>query len=197
VISPRERAALIGGAAIILALVAAGSAVRRVNQWNLISQSRAEHALRQLDRTERLLAHQDELRMAAQALHDRSADQHERAPSVDSPAAAGSDLAGVLMRHAAAARVRVTSTAVSADTGVDAAIRKVSVRAHAVTDVVGLITWLDGIETDGRAVAVRELSVTQPAPSADAGTPEHLRVEIMIEALVRSKGPPTRPRESP
>jgi hypothetical protein len=187
VLSKRERRALVLGALTVGAIIVGARLVPLVADQLQFERAAAEIAVRQVAVDRALIDGATEL--AAHASDARVVLESARAPllAAASPTAAGASLAALLGRMASAERVQLASSLMRGDTSFVGGYAQVSVRAYATADVHGLLRWIERIEMDPRGLAVRELVVTQPDPAADERAPEALRVEVLIEALVRQE----------
>jgi hypothetical protein len=121
----------------------------------------------------------------------------ERAAAADStlihgvtPSAAGAALATLLSDRADSTGLGVSSETVRADTGFTRGFARARVRLSGTADVRGLTKFLADIEGNPHLLAVRDLTVSQSDPGAGDDRPENLRIEIVVEALVRPAAAP-------
>jgi hypothetical protein len=101
------------------------------------------------------------------------------------PAAAAAALALILSDRADSTGVAVTSESVKADTGFTYGFARARVRLTASADVRGLTRFLARVEGSAHLLAVREMTLSQTDPGAGDDRPENLRIELVVEALVR------------
>lgn len=102
-----------------------------------------------------------------------------------SPVAAVADLAAMLDGMAASAGVKIATLQLRADSAPKRSIARIGVRVTGTTDVAGLAELLRLTDTTDTLLVVRELSVSQPEPSAPRTRPEALHVELLVESMAR------------
>lgn len=185
--SPKDLRTILWGAGAIALILGIGRSRATVIDRLTFERAAAENAVRQLAVDEALVAAEGPLREAASRESNRLEVLERTLIGAATPAAGAAGLATLIERSAAAERVRIGSSLTQGDTVFTEDFARVSVRAYATADVQGLTRWLARIEADPRLLAVRELSVSQPEPAADERTPEALRVELVVEALVRRR----------
>jgi Type II secretion system (T2SS), protein M subtype b len=184
-LSPRDRRTLTRGAVVVIPLLTMGRGMPALIDWQ---RGRARDAA-------------DVARVAAQArlssrllptLRDTLNARRARLASLDSllltapsAAAAAAVLASTLGELADSAAMRVASMQLRADSAVAGALTVVGVRLAGIGDVAGLAGFLRAVEGGDAPFVVRELSVMQPDPGAADAKPEVLRIDVLIEALVR------------
>ncbi|HEX2210355.1 MAG TPA: GspMb/PilO family protein, partial [Longimicrobium sp.] len=100
--------------------------------------------------------------------------------------------ASLVSGAAARAGVQIGSVQVRPDTASAGTFMRIGVRADGTGDLPAIIRMLAMLEGASELLAVRELSITQPAPGGPAEVPEALRMEIGVHglALVRRDGFP-------
>lgn len=184
-LSARDKKTLIAGATVVGSLFGLSRGLPAVSAWergrlalaaDLASQAAAARAgVRSLTR----------LRDTLRARQRRLAALDSTLLGGASSAAAAADLASVLDDIARASRLKVAAMQLRADSAPPGALALVAVRIAGVTDVAGLAAFLRSVETDDTPLAVRELAVSQSEPAAPEGTPEALRVDVLVEGLAR------------
>ena len=109
----------------------------------------------------------------------------------ETTAGAGGALALLVSGAAATSSVRLGSVQIRADTTKAGVFTPVSVRADLTGDIQGLSTLLATLERGQTLLSVRELSISQPEPSAGDDRVEALRAELVVEGLMlsRKRGP--------
>lgn len=184
-ISPRDRRTLTWGAAIVVPLLTIGRGMPVLIEWQS-SRARAAGDLArsavEAGLSNRLLP----------ALRDSVHDRRARLALSDSllltgpsaPAAAAV-LASTLGELADSAAMKVITMQLRADSAVSGALTVVGVHIVGLADVAGLMGFLRSVEGADSPLVIRELSVAQPDPSASDSKPEVLRIDALIEALVR------------
>jgi Type II secretion system (T2SS), protein M subtype b len=182
-LEPGDRRTLGVGALVVTVILLLGRGVPLARAWESSQISRAELEERRLHGARELLDSVRPHRTAGNA----------GAPFVDadlkgifhgpSPDEAAAGLARLVDQTASIAGVQISSNALQADSVFAETFSLISSRVVAITDVQGLVDWLDRLERLPQLVRVREFSVTQPDPAADEGTPEALRIELVVEGL--------------
>jgi hypothetical protein len=190
-LSARDRRTATIGSSILLLLLGVGKGLPAFREW---SAARREEALAVLRRESeagegaRLLAPmRDSLRArrARRAARDSSLVMGRTVPE------AGAALASIVSDLADEQRVRLVSMQVRPDTISRTALMRVAVRVSGVADAQGLNGLLRDIEGGERALAVRELAITQPDAAQPDTKAEALRFELMVEGLAYvSRGKP-------
>lgn len=175
-----------------------------VTLGSLIGVSRGLPALREWERmrvaeASELSASASSTRVRAQMLgimRESLAARRERLAAGDSvmlsgtsPAAVAADLASSLDEMATAARVKIASMQLRADSATAGALARVAVRVSGTSDVTGLAAFLRAVETDAAPLAVREITVSQSDPAAPTSKVEALHVDILVETLARIRAP--------
>jgi hypothetical protein len=112
-----------------------------------------------------------------------------------SPSAIAADLASVLEDLADDNASKVTAMQLRADTVATAGLARVEVRITGIADVAGLAGFLHAIEADATPLVVRDLSVSQPEPTAGDAKAEALRVDMLVAGIgtIRPDKPEARP----
>lgn len=185
----RDLRALVAGALVIggSTILARGLPFRRATEQELrdriVATGRAADALQR---------ERDLLSRAVADAGARGATETARLRDLvfdgESPTAQGAQAAqyaaGIARLHGAS----VHSVAPSADTTFADGVAPLTVRLHLTTDGIGLYQLVDELVLGPRLATVRYLQVALENPSADAGVPEALRVELGFTALGQSSG---------
>jgi type II secretion system (T2SS) protein M len=181
----RDRRTLAIGIVVCGSIVGAGRGVPLLRAWETTRLAAAVEAER------RLAVASTAAGMAAsiEGGADRARHQATAASSAlisgATPAAAAATLAVFLSGRADSTGVTLTSESVKADTGFTYGFARARVRLAASADVRGLTRFLARIEASAHVLAVREMTVSQTDPGAADDRPESLRIELVVEALVR------------
>jgi len=184
-ISQRDRRTLLAGIVIIGLIVAVGKGIPAWQRWDRAQKDGADHQARELAMATEGMRALPELRDSVAARQRRAATLLSRlvaAPSVPEAAAA---LATELSTAADGAGIRVFTLSIRPDSAIRDGYARVAVRVNAAGDVAGLTRYLSLIETDSLLLAVRELTVGQPAPAAPDSIAEGLHFDVLVEALAR------------
>jgi hypothetical protein len=181
----RDRRTLIVGIAACVTIVAAGRGAPLLHEWEAVRLAAAAEAERQLAAASAAA----DLATSIEGGASRARDQAAAADSVllhgATPAAAAATLALLLSDRADSTGLGITSESVRADTGFIHGFARARVRLSATADVRGLTHFLASVEGSPRLLAVRDMTVSQSDPSAGDDRPESLRIEMVVEALVR------------
>lgn len=191
-LADRDIRTLALGALAILAIVGFGRVGPRARGWASYQIAAADAATRRLVSVERLLASQSSLREDALATKAQLDTLGARLIAAPSPEEGGAHLLAAVERYAAASSMRLNSTAVQADTAFLGEFARVAVRAYGTADIQGLAEWLARVEQGGPLIRVSQLTVTQSEPAADDRAQESLRIEVLVQALIR-RIPPDSP----
>lgn len=182
-ISPRDRRTLAAGLLAILVLLLLGRGIPAWRRWDADARASAAEMAAEAARAERTAA---DLPAMLDSLEARAARVAALGPAVlpgSSPAAAGASLAALVSGSAARAGVEIGSVQVRPDTASAGTFMRVSVRADGTGDLPAITRMLVMLEGAPELLAIRETSITQPAPGGPAEQPEALRLEIAVEGL--------------
>ena len=100
-----------------------------------------------------------------------------------SPSAIAADLASALEDLADDNALKITAMQLRSDTVVREGLARVEVRITGITDVTGLAGFLRAVEADATPLVVRDLSVSQPEPTASGAKPEALRIDMLVASI--------------
>ena len=190
-LGPRDRRVLAIGLIACTALVGGARGLPAVLRWT--RETRATAVQRGV-----AAAQADRSVVTATTTRDSLAAQYARylalAPRLlegETTAGAGGSLASLVTGAAATSNVRLGSVQIRADTTKTGAFTPVSVRVDLTSDIQGLSTLLATLERGQVFLSVRELSISQPEPSAGDDRVEALRAELVVEGLMlnRTRGP--------
>jgi hypothetical protein len=194
-ISGRDRRTLVTGAIVIVLLVVLGRGLPAWRRWDAgVRASAAEMAAEaaRAEQTVRMLAPALD---SLQARRTRLVTLGRGVLDGGSTAASGAALASLVSGAAARAGVQIGSVQVRPDTAGAGTFMRIGVRADGTGDLPAIVRMLAMLEGAPELLAVRALSVTQPAPGGPPEQPEALRMEISVEglALVDAAGIPREP----
>ncbi|MGH7655107.1 MAG: type II secretion system protein GspM [Gemmatimonadaceae bacterium] len=195
-VGQRDRWTLVIGIVACGAIVGAGRGVPVLRAWVAARLAAAAGAEQQLASAEAAAG------MAA-SIESNASRARQRAASADAalihgvtPSAAGAALSTLLSDRADSTGLGVSSETVRADTGFTRGFARARVRLSATSDIRGLTRFLADVEGSPHLLAVRDLTISQSDPGAGDDRPETLRIEIVVEALVRP-AVAARPRPAP
>lgn len=194
-LSAGDRRALWGGAAAIVLLLLLARGVPAWRAWDAGARaSAAEMAAEAAEAAatvERFPAALDSL----EARRGRLVALGAGVLDAGSPASSGAELAALVSGAAARAGVQLGAVQPRADTAAAGTFVRVGVRADGTGDLPGILRLLALLEGAPERVAVRAVSLTQPAPGGPAEQAEALRLELIVEALALAPGA-TVPRDT-
>lgn len=186
--SPRDRRTLAIGLVACASLVAIARGLPLWRSW--LSESAAEAARLELAAS---FAESGTMngRAAAESLTVRSARLlalDSALVDAESPSNAAAYLSTLVADVADQSAVKLGAVRLRVDTmRARGKFARVGVAANATGDIRGVIDLLVGLEEGFPAVAVRELTISQPEPGAATDRPEMLRVDFVIDALTRRR----------
>ena len=183
-IGASDRRTLARGIIICVVIAIGGRGTPVWRSWREDVRNRGAASAERLARAQAILAERAQLRWS----HDAASQQVAAADSLmlDGVSAAdgAAQLATIVAEIADSAGVRVTALQIRADTSRREQLSRASVRITGTTDIGGLTSMLDNIETGAPLMIVREISV-QGEPLATSDRPEQLRIDMVVEALTR------------
>lgn len=182
--SGRDRRALVIGTCIVATTVVLGRGVPMILKWTREADDGLSVRRELLERATEAVALSGRARDSARS---RGARIVALAPALlggDSPATASATLAGIISGAAARANVRVGALQLHVDTASRSTFVRVDVHGEITGDIAGISTMLASLEGGPMLLAVRELAITQPEPSAPADRAEALRVELTVQGLM-------------
>jgi hypothetical protein len=194
-VSDRDRRTLAIGAIVILLLVLFSRGLPAWRRWDAGTRASAEKMATEAARAEQIVRL---LPAALDSLEARKARFITLGSGVlegGSTAASGAALASLVSGAAARAGVQIGSVQVRPDTASAGTFMRISVRADGTGDLPAITRLLAMLEGAPELLAVRALSITQPAPGGPAEQPEALRLEISVEGLALAKADAV-PRDS-
>jgi hypothetical protein len=182
--SGRDRRALTFGIGAIVILFALGKGVPRLLSWERGARSNASDQQEGFDRATAEIARANVVSDSAKAWGGRIIALAPALVGGDSPATASATLAGIISGAAARSNVKIGVLQLHADTSSRSTFMRVGVRGEATGDIAGVMAMLATLEGGPTLLWVRELSVTQPEPTAPADHMEALRIELNVEGLM-------------
>lgn len=192
-LSARDRRALAVGLCVLTALVAGTRGVPAWRAWDAGQRSAAAEVAGERSRALATVRAERWIRDSARARGARLSAVSARVVAGRTPAAAAAALGSIVSEAGASAGVRLGAVQVSTDTIGAGDYLRVRAQVEGTGDVQGVSALLRRLEAGPEALAVRELSVTQPEPAAGADRAEALRLAFTVEGLaLRTAG--ARPR---
>jgi hypothetical protein len=189
----RDRRALTIGAGLIAMVLLSSRGVPAMLAWQ--REKDRDSDARQ-EKLERAMAAMSRVSSVRDSIRARGARIVALAPALvagDTPASASASLAELMSGAAALSNVKLGALQLHADTTSRDAFVRVGVHGEATGDVTGVMSMLASLESGPTLLAVRELSITQPEPSAPADHMETLHVELTVEGLMlRQRAPEKR-----
>lgn len=184
-LSTRDRRALAAGGIAIAAVALLGRGLPALMGWERIEIARATEGRSRLADARLAIGRAPRVADSARAHGARLVALAPVLLGGDSPATASATLAGILSGAAARANVRVGALQLNADTTSRGTFVRIGVRGEVTGDIAGVTAMLAALERGPTLLAVRELSITQPEPSAPPDHMEALRVELLVEGLMQ------------
>jgi len=189
-VAHRDQRALALGAAGILGLLVAFRAAPAWRVWRGEARAAAFEGMSQAGRSEAVLG---SFPQTLDSLEARTARVRAVGPALltgDTPAEAGSTLAGLLGDLSRQTLVRLDAIDIHVDTSRARALRRVTVEVQATADIAGLGSFLYGLEKGPTLLAVRRLDVRPQNVDSPGDQVETLAIRLTVEglALVRARG---------
>jgi hypothetical protein len=181
----RDRRTLAIGIVACGSIVGAGRGVPRLRAWETTRLASAAEAEQRLAVSSAAAGMAASIEGSADRARHQAAAASSALISGATPAAAAATLAVFLSDRADSAGVAITSENVKADTAFTYGFARARVRLAASADVRGLTRFLARIEGSAHMLAIREMTLSQTDPGAADDRPESLRIELVVEALVR------------
>lgn len=186
-LSGRDRRTLGIGAAVIILLVLFSRGLPAWRRWDADTRASAAEMAAEAARAEQSVRL---LPVALDSLEARKARFVALGGGVlegGSTAASGAALASMVSGAAARAGVQISSVQVRPDTASAGTFMRITVRADGTGDLPAITRLLSMLEGAPELLAVRALSITQPAPGGPAEQPEALRLELSSQGLALAK----------
>ncbi len=187
-LSTRDRRTLVAGLGMCATLIASSRGVPAWRRW--VSESRAN-----AERLELAASFAEASATSGRAAIDSLVQRTNRLSQLDSalvdadsPSAAAAMLSTLVADVAGEARVKLGAVRLRVDTlRARGKFVRVGVAANATADIRGVADLLTGLEVGLPALAISELTISQPDIAAAGDRPEMLRVDFVVEALARAK----------
>ena len=180
----RDRRALTIGAGVIAIVLLASRGVPAMIAWQRERNRDADARQEKLDRAMAAISRVGAVRDSIGARGERIVALAPVLVAGDTPASASASLAELMSGAAELSNVKLGALQLHADTSSRDAFVRVGVHGEATGDVTGIMSMLASLESGPTLLAVRELSITQPEPSAPADHMETLHVELTVEGLM-------------
>ena len=183
----RERRVLIGGAAVIVTLVAFARGWPAWIAWSREARDAAIEQMRAATDADALIASD---RIIADSLRARGARFVALAPELlpghGLPAATAA-LSTVVSSAATASGLTLGTIQLlpPADTGRQRVFARVRVHADVTGDITELMTFVSALEGGPTRLTVSELTITQPEPAAAPNRAEALHADFTVEGLAQ------------
>lgn len=194
-LSDRDRRTLVGGIAIVLALVLFSRGLPAWRRWDANTRASAAEmaaeAAEAQSTVRRLPASLDSL----QARRERYVALGRGILDGESPAAAGASLASLVSGAAARAGVQIGSVQVRPDSAGAGTFMRIAVQADGTGDLPAIVRMLGMLEGGRELLAIRQVSITQPTPGGPAEQAEALRLDLTVDGLALV-APGTLPRDT-
>ena len=186
----RDQRALALGAAGILGLLVAFRAGPAWRVWRAEARAAAFEGMSQVARTDAVLG---SFPATLDSLEARTARVRATGPALltgDTPAEAGSTLAGLLGELSRQTLVRLDAIDIRVDTSKARVLRRVTVEVQATADVAGLGSFVARLEKGPTLLAIRRLEVRAQNVDGPGDQVETLAIRLTVEglALVRARG---------
>jgi hypothetical protein len=188
-LAPRDRRVLALGAACMLGLVAAFRIAPAWRTWRGEARAVALERMSQAARTDAVLTAFPE---TLDTLEARTARLGAMGPALltgDTPAEAGSVLAGLLAELSRQTLVRLDAIDVHVDSSKTRPLPRVTVDVQATADIVGLTAFLRGLERGPTLLAVRRLEIRPQNVDSPAEQVELLATRFTVEGLALVRTP--------
>lgn len=183
-VSPREQRTLALGTLAIAGLVLLGPGRRAERTWELRTQMTAQNLREQRQRSEELVRDASSARDSLAARRTRLRQFTSSLLTADTRATAGPALAGLLSRLSASSSISLSGMDVQIDSAPSHPLTIATVHLSGAGDINGVASLLSLLDASPAHVAIRTLTITQPAPTAPKNSMEMLRIDLMVSALV-------------
>jgi len=182
-LSQRDRRTLTVGFGVVLSLVTVARGVPALRAWESDRRAEARSATEQLAALRTGVGTLPALRDSVRARQARLAALDSTLLSGASPSAIAADLASALEDLADDNALKVTAMQLHADSVATGGLARVDVRISGITDITGLAGFLHAVEGNTTPLVVRDLSVSQPEPTANDAKAEALRVDMLVAGI--------------
>lgn len=192
----RDLRTLTIGAIVCASIVGLGRDVPAIRAWQSARLVAAADAEQRLESAEAAVRMATSIEGDARRARERAAVADSALIHAATPPAAGALLSSLLSNGADSTGFVISSESVRGDTGFTHGFARTRIRLSGSADIRGLTHFLAKIEGSPHLLAVRDLTVAQSDPGAGEDRPETLRIEMVVEALVRPTAS-TRARPAP
>ena len=182
-LSQRDRRTLTVGLGVVLSLITIARGVPALRAWEGDRRAEAQAAAEQLAALRSGVGTLPALRDSVRARQARLAALNSSLLSGASPSAIAANLASALEDLADDNALKVTAMQLHADSVATAGLARVDVRISGITDITGLAGFLHAVEGNTTPLVVRDLSVSQPEPTASDAKAEALRVDMLVAGI--------------
>jgi len=182
-VSQRDRRTLTFGGVTIIVLVAIARGLPALRSWEEARLSEAQHAAQQVASVRLGSQMLPALRDSVRARRARLAALDTALLAATSPSGIAAQLASTLEEIADDNAFKITALQLRADSVPVAGLVRAEVRVTAVTGVEGLAGFLRDVESGATPLAIRDLTVSQPEPTAPDSKAEMLRVDVLVAGL--------------
>ena len=186
-ISDRDRRTLVTGIGVIVLLVLLSRGLPAWRRWDADTRASAAEMATEAARAEQTVRLLPASLDSLEARRARFVALGNGVLEGESTAASGAALASLVSGAAARAGVQIGSVQVRPDTASAGTFMRISVRADGTGDLPAITRLLAMLEGAPELLAVRALSITQPAPGGPAEQPEALRLELSVEGLALAR----------
>lgn len=184
----RDRRALAGGALAISLLFVVARGLPAAASWQRHRIADAAQAGQLLSESSVDPAHLRDALDSLSARRARLSAVESTLPTVASASVAVAGLASILEELADSCSVHVAAIQLRSDSVASGGLLAVSVRLNGIADVTGLAGLLRSITGARTPLAVHELAITSPEPTAPGTKVEALRFDVLVVGLARLEG---------
>jgi hypothetical protein len=184
-ITPSDRRTVAGGLTVIAALIFGVRVVPEIHRWSDSQLRAAEAAVASVQRVKAVLGRRGWTRRALHRVDTLLAPYDSAMLTGASVAAGGAALSNVVSEAAEAAGAELASIQLRRDSLVGATLTHVSASATITGDVESLAMFLETIEAGPPIVGVRQINITGGGGSAATSPRESLRMEVLVEGVIR------------
>lgn len=185
-ISPKDRVVLLVGITIVMSILISARGVPAIASWQATERTNAASLVQREDHARKNVRALRQTLDTLSAKRSRLAQLRAGLLKGDSPTLAGAWLAEHISDLAADNDVELGAVQIKSDSTKGAFV-PVQLRASVSGDLESVVDFLSTIETGLPVIAVRELTISQPAVALTAAQPELLRVEVVIEGLADAR----------
>ncbi|MEO7082995.1 MAG: GspMb/PilO family protein [Gemmatimonadaceae bacterium] len=184
-ISARDKRTLTVGAVTVVSLFVLAKGLPTSLAWQNERIADAIAVERKVERSRVSVRVMPSLRDSVRARRLRIATLDSTIVSGGSAAAAAAAVSSFLQDIADSARIKISAMQLRPDSAKAGSLTTIAVRVTGTTDIAGLAAFLRAVESNDTPMLVRELSASQPDPTAGDARGESLRVDLLVQALAR------------